>query len=401
MALQINNFTGFETQGFEEASATAGTPTFETTDQRSGGAAIACDSTQSFDLPWVADGITDGGASYIFGFAIRFPTFPSGDPSIIEITDDSAGGRICTVVFINTTSKLRLFDAVDGTLGSDSSVLTVDTWHYVEVYADLNSASGAWEWFLDGVSQGSNTGADFTDGNAFGSATSFLRCLHGAVSGTVWFDDVYILSGATAASDRLGGITINEMPEVFMYQNDRNEGDGTADLSAISGGGLTLNSGEWTDAANTPGNDTSSADFTGTPLDGVAYTDGGSRAGPSGDSNIDGDSNIKAWKGIWRAERGGGGATTHTIYMGNDADTEGNFDSDTITLLNNEEADFEFLGETDPPLSTENFAQGFGVSGNQDFRCREMWATLLHVPSAAGGGIVPQAFDHLSMLGHQ
>ena len=42
---QMNNVTGFETQGTEEASATAGTPTFETTNQRSGESALILDNS--------------------------------------------------------------------------------------------------------------------------------------------------------------------------------------------------------------------------------------------------------------------------------------------------------------------------------------------------------------------
>ncbi len=383
MALQINNFTGFETQGFEETPSVVGSPTFDTTDPRSGSSALNIGgATAQVDLAWVADGITDAGTDYIFGIAIRKTGNPSTEMAFLAIRDDSGAAAIMSLA-LQTDGTVQLEDAANGTLDT-SAALNNDQWYYFEVYAELNSASGAWEWFQDGISIGNNTGADLTDGNAFGSATSVMRIAATPVITTLLVDDLYILSGATAATDRLGGGTISEMPEVFMYQNDL--ASATADLSAVSGGGAVLNSGNWDDAAETPGNETNSADFTGTPLDGVAYTDGGSRAGPSGDSNIDGDSNIKAWKGIWHAERGGGGATTHTIYIGNDADTEGNFDNTTIALLNNTEADFEFLGETDPPLSTENFAQGFGLVGNQDFRCREMWATLLHVPSVAAGG---------------
>ncbi len=540
--VQINNFTGFETQGLEETNSAAGTPTFETINQRTGGSALILDDTaEEYDFPWVADGITDAGDDYVIGFAFRKSA--NAADIFLRILDDAAG----LVLRLNLLSGGDIeFRNSGGSLLDTSAVLNSDQWYYFEIYFE-NTNTGAWEWFQDGVSIGSGT-SDFQPAASPALGASSLIKLEGIATVTLLFDDVYILSGATAATDRLGGGTINEMPEVFMYQNDRNEGDGTADLSAISGGGLTLNSGEWTDAANTPGSEASSADFTGTPLDGVAYADGGARRGPAnltgdtyyfdtsdagprdndsvwtndangfdgsistltrsttsgtfatnelqgegttapssggtigecfariyaeGDDSddevqfvvltdgeaetalssrafapgtvarwspwfamtepgggwtfaviqalettfwgssdatfngidvyrveifiehtsgsetwdrgtiVDGDANIKAVKGIWHAERGGGGATTHTIYIGNDADSEGGFDSTTITLLNNTEADFEFLGETDPPLSTENFAQGFGVSGNQDFRCREMWATLLHVPSAA------------------
>ena len=238
MALTLNNITGFETQGEEESGAVAGTPAFETTDQRSGASALEIILNEEFDLPWEANGATDAGAGYVFGVAIRFPTFPSGSPLIARVLDDSAG-VILDLVFVNTSSKLRLRDAVNGILGSDSSILTVDTWHYVEVFADLNSASGAWEWFLDGVSQGSGTGADFTDGNAFGSSSSVLRLEHNLVTGTIWFDDVYILSGAASAKERLSPLV-----QVFGYQSGHTTNQDV---------GAALANGTWKEAGDTPG----------------------------------------------------------------------------------------------------------------------------------------------------
>jgi hypothetical protein len=197
---------------------------------------------------------------------------------------------------------------------------------------------------------------------------------------TLLFDDVYILSGATAASDRLGDC------EVLVYQNDL--ASATADDGAVGSDPGTLDTGNWDDSAETPGNNANNSAFTVTAADsGVAYTDGGSRAGPSGDADIDGDSNIRAWKGVWNADRTGGGGTTHTIYIGHDSDVTDGFDSAIVTLLNGTVDEFTLLGETDPPLSTENFAQGFGKSsGGRDFDNRDMWAMLLHIPSAAPTG---------------
>ncbi len=534
--VQINNFTGFETQGLEESTASAGPPTFDTTDPGSGQACLLLDAAaEEYDLSLVADGITDTGSEYIVGFRVKFASLTGDETGFAELRTDT--GRLWTIEVSATANKLDL--EVSGDEVTSTGSVGTSNYHYVEVHCTrVGSSNDTLEFFINGVSEGTLSGITFS------TDPTLMRFRYDG-SNTIRVDDVYILSGATAATDRLGGGTISEMPEVFAYQNDL--ASATADLSAVSGGGAVLNAGNWDDAAETPGNESSSADFTGTPLDGVAYTDFGIRPGPAavlGDTyffdesdascvnnaslwtgctsgfdgstatgvstssttagsatsgyigaegtdapssggtinaviarvfgsrggtaaalnaeiatngraellmdqnfevpdtvtgwgpwfvvpapsggwtfatiqaleirlydpttstnvvicrraeifvqhstgstqfnpTIDGDANIRAWKGIWHAERGGGGATTHTIYIGNDADTEGNFDSTTIALLNNTEADFEFLGETDPPLSTENFAQGFGVSGNQDFRCREMWATLLHVPSAA------------------
>ena len=376
MALQINNFTGFETQGPEESSSVT-SDAYDTTNPRSGSSALSLNAaTDIYDLPWVADGVTDAGTSYVFGFAFR--KSGNDNANLLTIQDDS-NAQIITV-FLNSDGTVDLQDAAFGVLDS-TAALNNDQWYYIEVYAELNSASGAWEWFLDGVSQGSDTGADLTDGNAFGTATSRMR-FAASSSITVLFDDVYILSGASSASDRLGGSTISEMPEVFMYQNDIATSEVSPDIAAITGAS-DLNTAGWGDAAETPGDDNNLCAYTDTTArSGCAYADGGSRAGPSGDSNIDGDANIVAWKGIWRGDRAGGGASTWTIYMGNDADSIGGFDNRTVTLLNGNIQNFELLGEIDPPLSTENFAQGIGKNGGgRDWRLYEMWATLLHVPN--------------------
>ncbi len=215
MALTLNNFTGFETQGNEEASSVVGTPTYETTNHRTGGSALSVDGTSDdYDIPWVAVGVTDAGADYIIGFALRKNTNPGTTAAVVGVADDAPATIL--QVSLNTSGALELKNAAGATLDT-SSALNDDQWYYVEIYAQLNNASGAWEWFIDGITEGSGIGADFTDGNTFGTATSDLG-FGSTTSVVMLFDDVYILSGATASSDRLGGSSISQMPEVFGYQ---------------------------------------------------------------------------------------------------------------------------------------------------------------------------------------
>ncbi|KKM61731.1 hypothetical protein LCGC14_1528850, partial [marine sediment metagenome] len=70
MALTLNNFTGFETQGDEEASSTIGTPIYNTTSPMDGGADLELDSASTWDLPWV-EGVTDAGTAWIVGAAFK------------------------------------------------------------------------------------------------------------------------------------------------------------------------------------------------------------------------------------------------------------------------------------------------------------------------------------------
>ncbi len=234
MALTLNNFTGFETQSGEEAASTTSVE-FETVVTRSGSSALSLNASgDEFSLPWVVSGATDAGGKYIFGFAFYLPS-NSTSYGAIRIEDDT-GVDIARLVLVGDETVI-FQDANASTLGAASSVLGVAAWHYVEVYADLNSASGDWEWFVDGSSIDSGTGADFTQGNAFGGSASTFN-IRGAGSQTidVFYDDVYILSNAASADDRLGPV------QVLGYQAGAN----------TSSTGTPTN-GNFTETGDTPG----------------------------------------------------------------------------------------------------------------------------------------------------
>ncbi len=545
--VQVNNYTGGETQGADELISEGGSVTF-TGDVRSGGGcyALATSNTSSIQVPWFADGIADAGNDYIIGFGYRIndDKVPTSALEILQVLDDSSA--VILDLQLDGSSNILIRNAASSTIRTITDPMTLGVYRYFELYFQ-HDAAGTIELFIDGISQGEDTSQDLTDGNTFGTGTSSTETrvifLNHPSIGDVIFDDIYILSGATAASDRLGGSRIDEMPEVFGYQNDIAASEVSPDIAAITGAS-DLNDAGWGDAAETPGSDSNVCAYTDTMArSGCAYTDFGKNPGPAAvlgdtyyfdasdvsasdpdsvwnnDSNafdgststnsnttstnagsptveelagegtnapasggtinavifrvfgsasssnlscevasdgradilfnglitsfstakfqkwenldvpsggwtwakiqaleirfydsstlgnnvavyraeifvqhstgstqfnptIDGDANIRAWKGVWRGDRAGGGASTWTIYMGNDADSIGGFDNDTVTLLNGTINNFELLGETDPPLSTENFAQGIGKNGGgRDWRLYEMWAMLLHVPS--------------------
>lgn len=370
MALQINNFTGFETQGNEEAAATTGSPSYPTTGQRSGNSNLRFTGADAYVLPWVAN-VSDAGANYIFRFAFKIDTSIG---SLCFILDDT--GSAIFDVRIVTGGNLTIRDANASDLDTSSATYNDGSWHTVTVYAALNSASADWEWFIDGTSEGSGSGADLTDGNAFGSSSSGIQ-FQGSSGITKDFDDVYILSGATAASDRLSDC------EVFGYQNGAgNTATPDGGLSGVgTSGGDALDTGTWDIIDDTPRTGTDSAQYTAAGA-GSVDTDHSTRGGPSGDSNVDGDSNIKAIKGVWRLERNNGAGTTHSIGMGDSGDTDV---AATTVSLNTAEETFEWLRETNLPTASQFIRQGFGRgSGGRDILCHEMWAMVLHVPSAGG-----------------
>ncbi len=387
MVLTVNNFTGFETQGAEESSALTGTPTYDPVSIPTGGSALLCISSQAFSLPWVVGGVSDAGVKYIFGFKFNKLGENSSSVPSIRVLDDSAG--VILAIDKETDGTFTLQNAVAIEI-STTVVLAADENHYFEVYADLNSASGDWEWFVDGVSIDSGSSADFTDGNAFGGSASSLQMFGDAGSGSPAghiFDDVYILSGATAASDRLGPV------EVYMKQGAVGA-SATPDSSNSVLSDTDLDEGTWDLASETPLNEqsqTAAPSYTGSGStnDGVSFADGsGDKLGPNSDDRFLGVT-IKAMKGIWRMARSGGGTTAQFGIIGNDAnggtlvssDLEVSADLDIGTGY----ANFEFLTETAAtlPSLTEHAAVGFRKDGGgQDMDVAEMWCMILTVPAA-------------------
>ncbi len=370
MALTLNNFVGAETQGLEESSASTGSPTVSTSVPRSGTANFFLNSLASLSFPWVVSGVTDAGADYVFSVAFRETTVvsPSATAAVVEVLDDSGG--VIISLRKDTSGNVGLYDANDSQLGTAELTTTAGIWYFIEVYAQLNNASGSWEWFVDGTSKESGSGADLTDGNAFGSSSSVLR-LYAQDSGSAQlFDDIYILSGASASSDAFGNA------EVFAYQN-------TAEDATDQGDALAT--GTWALVSETPLNEGSSNEAsyvdTGT-LTGSTICDEGDRAGPSGDANIDGDSSIKGAKWVGRFKRGSGTGRTHSFLIGNSGD---GVTAKTIAL-ETAYATTEYLSEAagEVPLTTESFQHGFSkdLTAGQDIFCGDIWAMLLHVPAA-------------------
>ena len=366
MALTLNNFVGFETGGGEEAVATVGTPEYETGVVRTGGRSLNLNTAvEAYSIPWVSN-VTDAGSGYIFGFGF-LRAITSSSAAHVQVLDD-AGGVIFSVE-ADSSERLIIKDANGAQLGTATHTLALDTWAYIEVYAQLNNASAAWEWFVDNVSKESGTGADLTDGNAFGSSSSALKLLggtEGSGANTTFFDDVYILSGATSAADRYGDFA------VLAYQTT----DGTStDL------GDALENGTWALVSETPVNEGTSNDagYAGTPKTGGTQTDSGTRLGPSGDTRITGTPTVKGAKWIHRLHRGTGGGTTHQKRYGNSGDGMTN----TTVTLSTSYANFETLSEaaTVVPTLTEYFQQGFNVTGAQEITCAEIWGMLGFVPA--------------------
>ncbi|KKM98375.1 hypothetical protein LCGC14_1158680, partial [marine sediment metagenome] len=366
MALQINNYTGFESQGAEEADSVTGSVTYPTTGHRSGDACLFLDSaSESYELPWFASGITDAGGDYIFGTAIKFDSLTE-DPTAF-LAPKEAGGRVISLR-VGASSKIEVADVAGTVVITSSDTVGTSNYHFIELYFQ-NSDNGSAELFIDGVSQGTASAKDFSRGDV-------LTLLDFQYDGNNSFkaDDVYILSGATSAADRYGDFAVK------AYQS--------TDVGATDQGD-TLADGTWALVSETPGNegvsnDAQYQDDTGPNLTGSTITDGGTRSGPSGDSDVTG-ATIKGAKYVSNLKRGGGAGRVHTILHGNSGDGV----TATADLgLTTDYIIYEVLSESASivPTESESMQMGFSKSATagQDIICGDQWAMLGYVPAVAG-----------------
>ena len=252
----INNLIGFETQGFEEASAIVGSPDpAEFVIVRSGSSALrlSVGSTDAYDVPWVVVGgpaIAVGG--FLLGFAFYFDSDVTTTGQIFDL--DNATPLNLATLRINTSNQLEWLDST-GTLRLTSSALTADQWYYIEIYwQPVNSNADSQIW-VDGVSEDSDTSGDYFNGDGDADIINFDPTMVGPSN--IYIDDIYCLSGVSRAGgnlfeDRLGGSTHATCPRVLMFQHEHSSGQ-TPDASGDgTGAGDNLNGGGWSGTSETP-----------------------------------------------------------------------------------------------------------------------------------------------------
>ncbi|MCK4588418.1 glycosyltransferase, partial [Candidatus Woesebacteria bacterium] len=355
----LNNFFGCETGDKNEMSDSNASPTCQTSIVRTGTYSLELNGggiTERADFPLEN---TDAGNKYIAGFAYRTTDKTPGVHKIFLRAKDT-DGTLLIGVRLKTDGKISITDTSGTDAAISTSSININTWYYMELIWS-KSDTGAAELFIDGVSRVSVSSDDFDTGVALGA---YSMAAGGTDDGNYYYDDFYAYSGATDTSDFLGDA------EVYGYQG---AGAGYTEL------GDALEAGSWANVGETPGSDSNTAGYTGYPKYGGVRTNGTTRAGPSGDSNIDGDSSIKAAKWLHRLSRGNGGGTTHYKRYGNSGDGM----TDTAVTLDGDLGNFFTVSESSTvvPKSTEYFEHGFGLNGARDITAAEIWSFILHVPA--------------------
>jgi len=371
MALQVNNYTGFETAGTEESSGTTGSPTFPTTAPASGDrhASFPGNGT-GYRLPHLVAGQTDQGNDYIFSFKVR-PTgdvTPSApDQNMVTYAEDS--GQFIWRLQLNESGDVEVEDETGALIRTITAPFVVGVYQLWQVHFQ-HSASGSIEVFIDGVSQGIDTGQDLTNGGTLGVLAGPRVIGVGNTTDDWYFDDLLIQSGVTSSGDKFRGV------EVFKYQSSK------ASATPDDGGG-DLDAGDWDECGKTPLDATTpNAEYTSAGAGAVdSDATNGFPEGPANDPRIHGDAHIRAMKVVCNMQRSGGGGTDHFILMGNDVDgTTQSVDLDPTQSF----VDYFFVSELASivPTSTQHCRFGFETTGNQDFECQEIWAMILHEPNA-------------------
>jgi hypothetical protein len=322
----------------------------------------------------------------IVGFYIRFSDLSPGETHRFFQTASSANDADALATYQN---GLSLTLETDGDVlvtlqsGGNETIttpFTVDTWHRVEVRSAASAAADKTvDIWVDGSSVLSVSSKQVASMAAFALGTEGLST---GTAGSVFIAGFYCLTDSTTTDD----VLLDDF-EILTYQN--NQGDtATADADgAGTGAGTALTAGAhagvgwWSDFADTP----LSEEGTNTGYSGSGAEDGTvDLTGPSGDSDVDGDSNIRAAILIIRTYRGNGSSTTHTYYIGNSGGGVGDIDSYSLDPGTSAITTNVFTADaTALPTSSELLRAGFGKSsGGREIYCHDFWGTLLHVPVA-------------------
>jgi hypothetical protein len=343
-----------------------------------------------------ADNVTPPTTNHIiYGFYVYFddatPTTSFRPFGIgLDGMTDSAN-REC-FIRLNTDGTLTLDINTEILTTSSGAVFSDATWHLVEIRflpsTNATSNDGEFQMWVDGTEVIANqTGVDWNQDFDAITTVGWWGPLAEAGDVYMYLAGAYMMINSTAASDRLD----SDFEVIGPYQSAQS--GATPDVGNDSGApendDLDGDGTNWATVSEIPFTDqtdnTDTAEYDGTPLDGGLFTDHASRGGPSGDSRIDGDSNMKAWKGLYRVDRGNGGGTTHTGYLG---------DSGIATLAGADSFNMGDVGgpvnryfvtddSTNMPTSSQNFCIGAGVSGARNLYMQEFAAFILHTPDAA------------------
>ncbi len=375
MAQIITNFIGFETGDLQETVASGGTPTAAAgaVQGSSGSYGLRLDDGEDVEILLDPAGLKSSPAHFVVGFYIRFNKSFTTDTSLVRFKD--ATETMGSVRIQASDMKIKVGD-IDSVYGTPStSALTSGVWYKFEIrwYA-ANAGSGYGNLYIDGTLVANNTTGDFL-GGAVPDRIRFANSDTG--TNLVDIDHVYIKTdtAASTTADLIGGGAIGgdglewNVPGYYQHAGTGGTSAGTAPAA-----GSLVNTGEL------PINDANDAEWTGSADTADWATNGTVRGGPLTDI----DETVAAAKWFMRADRDGGGGTTHTLGFGvYDPTTytteDATYPVDTVIT------DYFHLSEsaTYMPNATDEAAAFYiGISGAQDLHIYEAGAWIFQTFTA-------------------
>lgn len=366
-ATTLTDFTGFETGGLEEASATVGSPSVQATTKRTGGYALllaGAATAPTYTMPVLG---SLNSTDHIIGFAFRTNTLiPTSDTDFCVSLENADQGLDIRLRLMSVTGDIDILDANNVVAGTITAPLLVNTWHYIELYYQAVQ-SGTASVHIDDVLKISLSAKDF-NAQVIGNSQS----RHSRFGGTTtvgqdfYADDVYDLQKATSNTQ----IYTSSFNVPKTYQNTDED---ATDL------GNTLDAGTWGNAGEVPVNAANVATYTAVLASGGTTTDSPStRLGPTGGPLL---GTIKGAKWIYQLKRSSGGTTFHYKRFGNSGDGLTDVELTlTTTFVNYANVS---VAATEVPLATESFQYGMKTDGAQDITAADIWAMIANVTAAS------------------
>lgn len=164
------------------------------------------------------------GSSLVMRFALRFPSLPSADVTMLAGTYVSTGSNL-QLGYKAAEQKLSLAWAGTGTVLADAPV-EAGRWYVIDLHANVGASPRTGHWRIDGVAQPTASSAEAATSNVIAALGSFVS----TDNYTVHYDD--IAASASASRYPIGdgrihllrpdGIASHSGPENFRHE------DGTA-----------------------------------------------------------------------------------------------------------------------------------------------------------------------------
>lgn len=380
MALTINNFWGAEFNDFSDTDVPIGAVSIISTTSEEkaiglGSFKYELDGTSapaavSAVLPFYT-GVADAGDGVIFGWR-HYSADWSHLSKGAACRCNSGNSAFCTfsmrddgdLAIIMWNSDIYLITPAEHGMVDDNT-------YYFEVFFERLSSNSNVQVFKDGelIKSFTHTGDDLT-----GQTIDKMEWRTGNTgSGVDTIDNMYLMTGATSASQRLG--------ECAVVTERSNISTATPDTGDV------LDSGTWGSANTIPFSASIEATYSADTVGGSVICNDIGTNGVSGGSAIfiqDIGGTPLAVKGAWSMSRSGGGSTAHYGLLGNSGD--GTTRSEDFSATTGRARYYMFSeAATIVPNGTSEYLQiGMEIVGKQDFYCYGMVAQcLVQLPDTA------------------